>query len=197
MHAVLGYTIPMKLADYLDQNDLTPGELRRMLGVRSRSTVMRYLSGERRPSPEIMEKIHALTRGAVSPMDFDDPAPPRCARIVMGPDGRPRYMLPWSSMQTAGPVPANDRERSGEGTSRPPQRRHTRIADGKDPEAWPSLPLREAMGVLGPRVMLARRGGFLLDGRLTDSRGVVAAANRVLRERDRPTIPYPGVEPLE
>ncbi|MGP1345492.1 MAG: helix-turn-helix domain-containing protein [Phycisphaerales bacterium] len=189
----------MKLADYLDQNDLTPGDLRRLLGVKSRSTVMRYLSGERRPSPGIMSRIRELTGGAVSPVDFTDPAPPRCARIVMGPDGQPRHVLPWTITPSARPGHANDDARPCNHASRATVRwrRCARLPRGHDPDAWPSLPLREAMEVLGPRVMPAKRGGFLLDGRLTDTRGVVAAANRWLREHDRPLIPYPGVEPLE
>lgn len=192
--------IDMKLADYLDQNDLTPGELRRLLGVKSRSTVMRYLSGERQPAPRIMEKIRELTGGTVTPMDFADPAPPRCARIVMGANGEPRLMLPWTSAQPRRRHANDEHGRSGPRYSFPMHRRLPRCyatTSQADPSGWPSPPLGEAIWVLGARVKVSKRGGFLLDGRLTDSRGVVAAANASLRARDLPTIPYPGVEPLE
>ncbi|MGP1346168.1 MAG: hypothetical protein ACTS3F_05795 [Phycisphaerales bacterium] len=190
----------MKLADYLDQNELTPGELRRLLGVKSRSTVMRYLSGERKPSPGIMDRINELTGGMVTPMDFHDPAPPRCAKIVMGPNGEPRLVLPWTSYQ-----PPNQHANDAHGmpvplysvSLRARAARRKMMGSLPDPDAWPSPPLREAMRVLGSRVKVSKRGGFLLDGRLTDTRGVVAAANTWLRANDRPTIPYPGVEPLE
>lgn len=52
------------------------------------------------------------------------------------------------------------------------------------------------MRVLGSRVKIARRGGFLLDGKLADARRVVNAANGLLRARGKPPIPYPGAESL-
>jgi hypothetical protein len=37
---------------------------------------------------------------------------------------------------------------------------------------------------------------FLLDGRISDPKRIVAEANRILRGRGEPPIPYPGVDPL-
>ena len=77
----LRYVVFMKLADYLYENSMTPGQLRRMLGVKNRSTIHRYLLGERVPNPETMLKIAKLTRHQVGLADFLDPSPPGCARF--------------------------------------------------------------------------------------------------------------------
>jgi hypothetical protein len=42
----------------------------------------------------------------------------------------------------------------------------------------------------------AKRGGFLLDGRIADTKRVMTAANELLKARGEKPIPYPGVEPI-
>lgn len=157
-----------KLADWLFENSTTPGQLRRMLGVPTRSTINRLLTGQRRPGPELLAKIEALTKGEVSAADFEDPSPPRCARLVRRPDGSVRVVLPWSP--DAEPEPA--------------------ASDRLSP------PLLRAIEVLDGRAWYTPKGRFLLDGRISDPKRIVAAANAVLRSQGKPPIPYPGVEPL-
>ncbi len=60
-------------------------------------------------------------------------------------------------------------------------------------ERW-SDPVVRATEVLGLRVKAARHGQFVLDGHVTDARGVVREANRVLKAFGRPEIKYPGVK---
>ena len=160
----------MKLADYLYENSQTPTQLRRMLGVQRRSTVWRYLTGERIPQPLMLQRIIDLTDGDVTLSDFLDPEPPECARTITDPAGRPRMVLPWSpDYPDDDPTTPND---TGPLTT----------------------PVVRALDVLGARAQFTRSGVFLLDGRSSDVRRIVRAANDVLRRRGDPTIAYPGVE---
>ncbi len=180
---------------------INPRDIRSMLGVRSRTTVLRYINGERVPAPEIMAAIHELTGGAVTLADFIDPKPPKCRRVVIDRYGEPHEIYPWTVLEhTHRRENANDNTRDG---VTPRTRQAARNDnDPRSPlatpgEDWPSAPLQRALTVLGGRAMLARKGGFLLDGRIADSKRVVAAANRRLRELGQPPIPYPGLESPE
>ena len=86
----------MHLSDWLFINSMTPAQLRRMLGVLTRSTITRLLTGQRLPGPRLLRRIETLTRGQVTALDFVNPAPPQCARLVRRPDGTTRVVLPWS-----------------------------------------------------------------------------------------------------
>lgn len=161
----------MKLADYLYENSMTPSQLRTMLGVKNRSTIHRYLLGERVPNPETMLKITRLTRFQVGLADFLDSSPPNCARIVDDEHGVPRIVLPWS----------------------PDYRKddHTPSSSG-DPLTGP---VQRAIDLLEGRARFTPRGVFLLDGRVCDLKDIMRAANRVLESRGEQPIPYPGVCP--
>jgi hypothetical protein len=58
------------------------------------------------------------------------------------------------------------------------------------------LPVQRAFRVLNSRVRYTPRGKFLLDGRVTDLKRIMRAANDELRRREQPPIPYPGVHPI-
>jgi hypothetical protein len=188
----------MKLADFMHAHGLTPRDLREMLGVRSRTTVLRYISGERLPAPDVMRAIDELTGGAVTLADFLDPKPAHCLRVVVDRTGRLQEVYPWTDIeQRRRHQSANDNDPRGKRPSTPgaPQRgRAAPPAGGDNADEWPSAPLQRALIVLGGRAMVARRGGFLLDGRKADSRRVVAAANRVLKANGLSPIQYPGLE---
>lgn len=63
----------MKLADYLSQAEIKPSAFAERLGV-TRQTLWRYMSGDRRPEWDVLERIRAETDGQVTPNDFlDDP----------------------------------------------------------------------------------------------------------------------------
>lgn len=186
----------MKLADYLHTHSITPQQLRTMLGVKSRSTVLRYISGERLPSPDLLQRIEELTGGAVTRADFLDPQPPGCLRVVIDRKGREQTTYPWTVLE-ARPQPPGPRPHP-----RPPAANDNRAQRPPPPpppdteDDWPSPPLQRALDLLGPRARHAKRGGFLLDGRIADTRRVMAAANEVLKARGEKPIPYPGVEPI-
>lgn len=59
----------MKLADYLNDNGLTHADFAQAIGV-SKETVRRYMVGDRRPKPHIMEKIATATDCQVTANDF-------------------------------------------------------------------------------------------------------------------------------
>ena len=166
----------MKLADWLHTRSVTPEQFRRMLGVRSRTTVQRYLTGERRPSPPLLQKIIELTEGAVQLEDFLDPAPPRCAAVVIDPDGHTRVVFPWAS-----------------DTDRLTAAGQAAMAEPLEGTVW-TPPLVRAMETLDPRVRFTKRGVFLLDGKPSDPRRIVRAANHILTAEGKPPIVYPGIE---
>ncbi len=183
------------------QTGLTPGQLRVMLGIKSRTTIHRYLRGERTPVGSILRRIEELSGGLVTLADFLDPEPPACVRVVIDRFGQRHTAFPWTNVEQRRPRrAANDNHPSGSaglgappGAS-PPAGRGPLGMSGADP--WPSRPLRTALDELGSRVRPSVRGNFLLDGRQVDARKVVAEANRLRTLRGHPPIPYPGVEPL-
>lgn len=60
----------MDLKTYLKRKKITPSEFGRMLGLKSRASVPRYISGERKPDADIMAKIKEITKGAVTADSF-------------------------------------------------------------------------------------------------------------------------------
>ncbi|MBB2959883.1 helix-turn-helix transcriptional regulator [Methylobacterium sp. R2-1] len=61
----------MRLADYLHQAEIKPSAFAERLGV-TRQTLWRYMSGDRRPEWDVLERIRAETDGQVTPNDFLD-----------------------------------------------------------------------------------------------------------------------------
>lgn len=61
----------MKLAAYLEENELTDAAFARLIGV-ERQAVGRYKSGERFPEKLILLEIYKATNGAVTANDFAD-----------------------------------------------------------------------------------------------------------------------------
>ena len=59
----------MKLADYLDERNLTHSDMARRIGT-STEAVRRYANGLRLPKPEIMGRIIETTEGVVEHADF-------------------------------------------------------------------------------------------------------------------------------
>lgn len=164
----------MKLADWLFKQRLTPQHVQRTLGVSSRSTVMRYLIGERTPQPINMQKIERLTGKQVTLDDFIDKPPPECAAFIVDAKDKRRMVLPWS-------IYDKRLDMAFEAMLHEP-----REASGDSPAAT------HALSVLGHR---ARRSGamFIVDKNLTDTRGLIRAANQQLACDLLPTIRYPGV----
>jgi len=194
----------MKLADYMYQTGMTPGQLRVMLEVKSRSTVLRYISGERVPNGTVMGKIKELSGGRVTLRDFLDDTPPKCIRVVIDRHGEEHAVYPWTNIERRHRFPANDNHPpdssgsvDGIGEVILPPTHLPRPSSNELSDPWPSRPLKMAIDELGSRVKPSKRRDFLLDGRLVDARRVVAEANRSRQERGLPPIPYPGVERLE
>lgn len=168
----------MKLADWLHARSMAPEQLRRMLGVKQRSTVTRYLNGERLPSPKLIQKIYEISGGEVMLADFLDTSPPKCAEVVIDEHGDPKLVFPWSrgsAMDSA---------------------YQTMMRQPKEGETL-SNPVTRALEVLGDRAKFTKRGVFLLDGKVSDAKRVVAEANRVLQAEGHDPIAYPGVKRIE
>ena len=169
----------MKLADWLHTRSLTPEQLRRMLGVTNRSTVHRWLDGTRRPGKDRLHQIELLTEEAVTAADFDDSAPPRCAQLVEHPQGKKDLVFPWSK-----------------GVDRRDAAFEAMMDEPREGDVF-TTPLLSALEILGSRAKLTPRGMFLLDGRPSDARRVVAAANEKLASKGHPQLPYPTVKRRE
>lgn len=157
------------------EQQLTPSDLRRLLRIQSRETLWRYLRDERIPQPQVLLLIEEVTKGRVRLQDFLDPSPPKCARTIIDENGRSKVVLPGSKDWPGDPTPV-----------------YTMGTEDLSP------PVRRAFAVLGGRVRYVRKNGrFFLDGRMSDLKRIMRAANEELRRRGEPPIPYPGVEPLE
>ena len=164
----------MKLADYLFHAGMSTTQLRRALGITCRSTVTRYLNGERTPNPITLQKIIELTGGKVQLQDFLRGGNPDCATVITLPNGKQRLVFPWSTRRTD--LAAVDNQ----------ERRRT-ANDNLIPDA-----LQSAVTVLRGRAVL-RGHAWHLDGRPSDAARVVRAANIVLQAAGRPMLRYPGV----
>lgn len=169
----------MKLADYLHQRRITPAQFRQHLGLHSRSSVNRYLTGQRRPDYPVLQRIIELTEGRVQLADFLDPSPPKCGTIVTLPDGRRKLVFPWST---------RDAELDACLAS---------LEEEHDEPPRPTTPVLEAIDTLGARARVVRDGEFLLDGRPADARRLIIAANRLRVASHRPPIVYPGLSPKD
>lgn len=165
----------MKLADYLFQSGMTTAQLRRALGLKCRSTINRYLHGERIPTPHIMQQIIALTGGRVQLRDFLSPGNPECATVIKLPNGKQKLVFPWSS--SLGDLAAAS------------QVENRRVAANDEL----SEHYRRAISVIAGRVRRGPTGIWLLDGRPTDLRRIVAEANTVLKDRGQSPIIVPGL----
>jgi len=128
------------------------------------------LANQRIPQPHTLQRIVEATDGQVQLADFLDGTPPKCAEIIRRPDGSKRWIFPWSNA-----VPEQSEMYS------------SRLS--------PSLV--KAIAVLDGRAWYTPKGRFLLDGRISDPKRIVSAANIILREKDQPVINYPIVEPIE
>ncbi len=160
----------MKLADYLYQYRMTPTQFGRLLGVTSRSTVHRYVNGDRIPEPRTLQKINHITNGKVMLDDFLDDSMPACANQQTATRGRGAICYPWS------------RGVVGEAEV---------VEAGCEDEPTYSPPLVRALDVLGNRAQV-RGELFVLDGVPTDARGIVRAANQCLVTQSMQKIAYPG-----
>nr|WP_321182385.1 helix-turn-helix domain-containing protein [Methylobacterium sp. Leaf122] len=69
----------MKLADYLSEAEIRPATFAERIGV-TRQTLWRYMSGDRRPEWDVLERIRTETGGEVTPNDFLEEAAPAEAR---------------------------------------------------------------------------------------------------------------------
>tara|TARA_Y100000815_G_C13283599_1_gene477915 strand:- start:258 stop:779 length:522 start_codon:yes stop_codon:yes gene_type:complete len=166
----------MKLADWLHTRSYTPEQLRRMLNVKDRSTIHRWLSGARRPGSAMIQKIADITQDEVTLQDFLDTSPPRCAQVTLEAAGNPRLLFPWSKGYD------NDIVLGGV-MSEPPE--GSRLSNA----------VIDAMEKLAGRIRFTKKGVFLLDGRISDVRRIVAEANRILVAEGKPEIPYPTLVP--
>ncbi|MCA9304981.1 MAG: hypothetical protein KDA16_00480 [Phycisphaerales bacterium] len=127
-----------------------------------------------------MNKIEALTHGAVTLDDFLDTSPPKCLSFVTDCRGVVREVYPWTDIE-------RHRPRSLGEQRMPPSDRDT------DGDGWPSRPLQQALVTLQARASVNKCMDFTLDGRPVDARRLVIEANRVRRRYQLPLIAYPGV----
>ncbi len=165
----------MKLADFLFQSGMTTTQLRLALKLASRSTITRYLHGERVPNPGTLQKIIELTGGRVQLRDFLSPGNPECATVIVLANGSKKLVFPWST-SASDLEAANDAEKVR--------------AIEQDNQ---SEPMRRVLAVMADRVSRGPNGAWLLDGRLTDFRRIAVEANKRLREQGKPLIDYPGL----
>lgn len=166
----------MKLADWLYDYCVTPQGLMRKLGIKNRSTTHRWIYGERVPRPEYILKIEELTGGQVSLADFlDRESAPKCAIVVELPNGKTKWILPWS---------------------RTSEEEVESIHEPDDDHDELSTPVRRALATLGYRALELTSGMYRVDGRMTDTAGMIRAANEVLHRNGQEQVSFPGVKKI-
>lgn len=165
----------MKLADWMCDYCVNPKQLKRRLGVTNRSTVHRWIYGQRTPSNEYLLKIEDLTGGQVTLSDFLDPTPPKCAIVVELPNGKTKWILPWS---------------------RTSEEELESVHEPEDDHDEQSPPVRRALATLGLRAIELSQGIYRVDGRSTDTAGLIRAANQTLSRNGQEQISFPGVKKI-
>lgn len=168
------YLASMKLADYLFRSGMSTTQLRRALGIACRSTITRYLNGDRVPNNATLLQIIKLTDGQVRFEDFLSGGNPDCATVITLPDGKQRLVFPWSTRRSD--LAAVDQ-----------QERARKANDNLLPEA-----LHTSVTVLRGRAV-QRGQAWYLDGRPSDATRIVRAANLILTAAGKPLLQYPGV----
>ena len=163
----------MKLADYLIKYDISPSAFARRARVRSRTTIHRYLKGQRRPSPEVILRIEKITKGEVTRKDFFQL---RCRNDSQD------SLFPWS--------------RFAEEYFRQIDADFKNMLEEPPEGDLASPPLREALMILGSRVSYDKsQRNFWLDGRPSEPKQIVMQANRILTSIGKEPISYPLVNP--
>lgn len=166
----------MKLADYLFRHGLIPQDLQKELGL-TRSTVHRYLIGERIPRPTTMVRVTEFTSGQVQLVDFLDERPPECAAVRVLPNGRVRIILPWTNRDSQLEVA------------------HALMMRESPEDRQPTWHEQRALHVLGPHAKRGENWTYTLNGKPTDLRRLIEAANRILVKRGSKPIKYPKAWP--
>ncbi|MFN0011722.1 MAG: hypothetical protein ACKVS8_08790 [Phycisphaerales bacterium] len=121
-------------------------------------------------------RIERWSKGEVTLHDFlDRKTMAKCAQLITLPNGKKKQVFPWSNRDA-------DLDSCGEAVSE------------EDPEGdAPSMPVQEAIATLGAgRVTQLPNQQFMLDGKPTDPRGLVAAANRQRAKMGLDPIEYLG-----
>ncbi len=60
----------MKLDSYLSKNNIKAKDFAERIGLKSKASISRYISGERIPTPDVMARITKETDGQVTANDF-------------------------------------------------------------------------------------------------------------------------------
>ncbi len=174
----------MKLSTFLIQQQLSPADFARRLGV-CRMTVHRYIRGDRFPRPRLLRKIAELTDGQVTANDFLDPegeSPSISVGVLTDEEiqliGRPLY--PWSRLS------AEEQDSIDEAYDR---------MMNEPPEGERLSPtLQSAVDALGERCEV-QGDQFRLDGQLVPTVRIVREANTIRSEQGLPPLRYPGLPP--
>jgi len=156
-----------------------------MVGVKSRTTIHRYLSGERLPSPEVALRIYEATDGQVAFRDFVVTYQRRGNQAdsnekAHAHENHPEE-FPWSRLEAY--AERKTQEALEAMLKEPPE------------EDRLSPPVAKAIDLLGERVSVnARQTRFKLDGRPAGLKEIMRAANTLLKVSGMMPIAYPGVQ---
>lgn len=60
----------MDLNEFLNERDIKPLDFAKLIGVKGKATIYRYLNGTSIPGPSTMDRIYEVTEGLVTANDF-------------------------------------------------------------------------------------------------------------------------------
>lgn len=174
----------MKLIDYLHRNNITIKQFAGIAGIKSRTTIYRYVHGQRRPKAELLLRISKATGGEVAASDFAD-------GLDCGELNEELRILKREEKAL--------HENFGVRCITSRQWDKTNVADylaASKTNDNLSYPLWYALQVLEGRVVVENESKFFLDNKPVPATAIIKAANQVLLSSGRSQIAYPGVNPL-
>jgi len=167
----------MKLKDYLLEKEIKLSDFAEKIGVKSRSTISRYVYGERIPAEDVMQRIVAITEGQVTRKDFADK-----------PHHRPSVSHP-----------ALRRERLEKTMHEESDQAYLNmLQEPPEGENEPAVITKAVSALLAcDKSRLECQGGrFLLNRRPISHQQLIRRANTVLQRQGQPPLRYPGVNPV-
>lgn len=178
----------MLFSDFMRENGLSVERVSVMLGLADKSSLYRYLNGKRKPSPEVMDKIHRLTQGRVSLAELVAQKTLRQAKAASRDEEEQRrrqqalycgfseQFIRRQQQPSVGPLPiwqkwdvyyaANDNL---------------------------PFPIWQSGQIFGPRFHQDAKGQYWLDGRVIDPKQLVQKANCWLVAQGHVPIQYPSL----
>ena len=180
-----GSVLGMKLLTYLHLHNLTIVEFAYRAQIKSRTSVYRYLTGQRKPTASVMMRIIEATQGQVGPEDFTE---------IEGDQEKLRTDIKNLKRSRASMedhfgvrcLVAKEWDKAAVDKYLKSQKSNDNF----------SYPIWYALQILSERASQLQNDQFMLDGNKCGAAKIVEAANVMLSTQGKTKIAYPGVNTI-